>query len=120
KAGREDRIVSAKRMTNGAEPALFDKRQRFEKIQAPNIVPNCFHRPALITERFKVGLVVRHKRISRSQHDESSCRKFMSIGRIILAQGFYDDAMAVFYICRMKRQDRCPLPMLLQTNFRNQ
>src|SRR5881394_1414 len=54
-------------MADGAEAAALHERERFEKIQSSDVVPDGLHRTALVAERFEIGIIACEEWIRRRE-----------------------------------------------------
>src|SRR5437762_1003016 len=72
-------IGVAERMADGAERSALHKRQRFEQVESPEVVPDRLHRAALVAERIEIGLIIGEQRIGRREADVTASREFDAV-----------------------------------------
>src|SRR5689334_1461584 len=94
--------MPAQRVAQRAEFAFPNEWQRLEEIQSAHIIPNCFHRAALVPERFQIRLILRHQRVRWREHDVSSLGQFCAIGAVMTAKLFCEHAMPKLHIRGME------------------
>src|SRR6266480_175399 len=66
-------------MADRSETIRLHKWQRCEEIESADVVPNCLHRPALITQPLEVGIIVGQQRIGWRQHNVAAIGQFQTV-----------------------------------------
>jgi hypothetical protein len=97
--------VAAERVADGGVAVrVIHERQRFEVVEAAQVVPDGLHRAAGHVQRFQIRLIVRQQRIARRERHEAALGQFGRILAVRFAAESHDDLEADFVLRGMQAE----------------